>query len=164
MSPVLYLLVMLGIILSFPLQSHTQNFNMFMEKHIVPEKGNINCNVTIKERNIRNRNECRPRNTFIHDTNGKIVRDLCSGIVSSTVVSSKEPLALTDCRMLKGSLRPPNCAYNQTEEMGTIYITCENNYPVHFVRFEASFSASYCQCFFNLLAVFLISQLLLFLY
>ncbi|NP_001081925.1 amphinase-4-like S homeolog isoform X1 [Xenopus laevis] len=161
MVAVLSSLLTICIILSFSLPSDTQNINAFMEKHIVKEGAETNCNQTIKDRNIRFKNNCKFRNTFIHDTNGKKVKEMCAGIVKSTFVISKELLPLTDCLLMGRTARPPNCAYNQTRTTGVINITCENNYPVHFAGYKSSFCASYSPCALIVITVFLLSQLLL---
>eukprot|EP00079_Xenopus_tropicalis_P009919 XP_002934327.1 PREDICTED: amphinase-4-like [Xenopus tropicalis] len=154
-------LLTLCIVLSFCLPSNTQNINAFMEKHIVKEGVETNCNQTIKDRNIRFKNNCKFHNTFIHDTNGKKVKEMCSGIVKSTFMISKEPLPLTDCLLMGRTAKPPNCAYNKTITTGFINITCENNYPVHFAGYKLSYCASYSPCALTLIAVFLLSQFLL---
>ncbi|KAM8960635.1 amphinase-1-like [Pelodytes ibericus] len=160
MSPASSLFVTLGILLSFSVVSQCQNYKSFMEKHIVQEKASINCNITIKDRNLRNRDECRRRNTFIHDTNGKQVREMCSNIVASEVVVSENIFKLTDCKLQRGSPNPPRCGYSQTSENGVIHITCENHYPVHFVTYKSSFGVSWPPCALTVLVVFLLTELL----
>ncbi|OCU01551.1 amphinase-1 [Xenopus laevis] len=157
-SPFLFTLC---IVFIFSLPSDTQNINAFMEKHIVKEGVETNCNQTIKDRNIRFKNNCKFRNTFIHDTNGKKVKEMCAGIVKSTFVISKEPLPLTDCLLMGRTARLPNCGYNQTRTTGIINITCENNYPVHFAGYKSGFCASYSPCALIVITVFLLSQILL---
>ncbi|KAG8596473.1 hypothetical protein GDO81_001922 [Engystomops pustulosus] len=128
-----------------------QNYNKFKDKHIVEDQAQINCNITIKDRQI-NKDSCRFRNTFIHDTNGRKIRELCSPYVRSTLVPSDSALALTDCKLLKSRSSSPSsgCSYNQTEVKGVVYVTCENQLPVHFERFELSFAVHCTPCLWTL--------------
>lgn len=135
-----------------------QNYNTFKDKHIVQDQENINCNLTISERKL-NKNSCRFHNTFIHDTDARKMRSMCSSHVSSTVVSSGS-LKLTDCKLLK-SQSAPSCAYNQKGMTGIVYVTCENRVPVHFVKFEESSSPSWSSCIWNLILLILLKELLL---
>lgn len=125
-----------------------QNYKTFMEKHIVEDQAKINCNSTIKERNL-NKNSCRFHNTFIHDTDAKKIREACSSHETSTVVSSGRTLTLTDCKLLK-SQSATGCSYNQTGVKGVVYVTCERQVPVHFVKFEPSFATQCAPCIWTL--------------
>ncbi|CAJ0966653.1 unnamed protein product [Ranitomeya imitator] len=125
-----------------------QNYKTFVEKHIVEDQAKINCNITIKDRNI-NKDSCRYRNTFIHDTDARKIREMCSRHVASTVVSSDGSLTLTDCKLLK-SPSAMGCSYNQAVVKGVVYVTCERQVPVHFVRFEPGFAAQCAPCIWTL--------------
>ncbi|XP_063312565.1 angiogenin [Pelobates fuscus] len=157
MSP--FSFITLGIILSFSVFCQCQNLKSFMEKHIVQDHAKINCNVTIKDRNLKFRNECRRRNTFIHDTNGIQIKELCSNIIGPKEVISDMSFKLTDCKLLKGSPNPPGCEYSQKSENGKVQITCENNSPVHFVTFVLSSGVSWSPCILTILATILLREL-----
>uniref|UniRef100_A0A8C5QVZ0 Ribonuclease A-domain domain-containing protein n=1 Tax=Leptobrachium leishanense TaxID=445787 RepID=A0A8C5QVZ0_9ANUR len=154
------IVIILGIILCFSVLSQCQNVKSFMEKHIVQDNAEIICNDTIRNRNLRNRDGCRPRNTFIHDTNGHRIKGLCANIIESTVIISDMSFKLTDCKMQKGTQRPPNCAYKQKGETGKIHITCERNNPVHFVTFDVSFGVSWSPSILFVVALILLRELL----
>ncbi|KAG9487242.1 hypothetical protein GDO78_007226 [Eleutherodactylus coqui] len=112
----------------------SQNYRTFLDKHIVEDNAKINCNMTIKDRNL-NRDSCRIRNTFIHDSNAKKILDVCAPYESSTIVPSGRLLTLTDCKLLR-SPSATTCSYSQTGVKGVVYVTCEKQRPVHFVKFE----------------------------
>ncbi|XP_018413689.1 PREDICTED: sialic acid-binding lectin-like [Nanorana parkeri] len=148
-----------GIPLSVALPSGSRNYNKFMEKHIVQDEENINCNLTISNRKLSS-NNCRYHNTFIHDTNAKKIRAMCSPYTSPQVVSSSGSLRLTDCKLVK-SPSATHCAYHQKGIRGIVYVTCENHVPVHFVRFHESSSPSWFPCIWNLVLLILLKELLL---
>uniref|UniRef100_A0A8C5WJ98 Ribonuclease A-domain domain-containing protein n=1 Tax=Leptobrachium leishanense TaxID=445787 RepID=A0A8C5WJ98_9ANUR len=131
-------LLTLGILICFSATSQCQDLNSFLKKHIVQDNDSIVCDEIIKARNIILNNNCKSKNTFIHDTDGHRVKAMCANITKSTKVASDIPFNLTDCILKSESLPPPNCAYNQKNEKGKIYITCENHYPVHFDKFLLS--------------------------
>nr|DBA22654.1 TPA: hypothetical protein GDO54_013668 [Pyxicephalus adspersus] len=158
MSSMWFALLFLGILGSFSI-IECQNFNTFKEKHIIQDEEKINCNLTISDRKL-NRNACRYHNTFIHDTNARKLRDMCSPYVASTNVASRGSLKLTDCKLQKSS-DSTNCAYNQKGLAGIVYVTCENRVPVHFVKFQENSSPSWTVCVWKLALFFLLKELLL---
>lgn len=137
---------------------HCQNYKKFVEKHIVEDQAKINCNSTIKKRNL-NKDSCRFHNTFIHDTDARKIREACSSHETSTIVSSGATLTLTDCKLLK-SQTAPGCSYNQTAVKGVVYVTCERQVPVHFVKFEPSLATQCAPCILTLSLLILLRGLL----
>uniref|UniRef100_A0A8C5QRX7 Ribonuclease A-domain domain-containing protein n=1 Tax=Leptobrachium leishanense TaxID=445787 RepID=A0A8C5QRX7_9ANUR len=134
--------ITLVMLLQITVLSQCQNLNSFLEKHVVSENADITVTDIIRNRNIRSGNNCKKKNTFIHDTNGLRVKELCSKLAEKKDVKSEFCLPLTHGILQNNSAKPPDCIYVQKVIFGKIHITCENKEPVHLIALSKPSSRS----------------------
>lgn len=127
-----FLLMVVVLALSCLSLVSSQSWGSFQRKHIdstVLRGDNNYCNNVITNRRIKDRNGCKPRNTFIH-ASPDTIKGLCAGPDGSVV--SNNPYQLTDCKLDNNNEKPPNCNYQSLVVKRRIKIKCESSAPVHF--------------------------------
>ncbi|XP_068105526.1 amphinase-2-like [Hyperolius riggenbachi] len=130
MFPVTRWLLIFGIFLGILHSCHSQSWKAFQKKHITKVTPSaLNC--TKEMSSIVHAPKCKPINTFIHATVGK-VEDICNVDPGPKNVTSYEPFNLTICKIEK--IEKKRCHYTKLNTTNNICVTCNRSTPVHFVR------------------------------
>ncbi|XP_053735665.1 amphinase-3-like [Synchiropus splendidus] len=124
------LLLPLLVMAVLSLDADRGTFRGFKKNHIYEGTSPLRCTQEIKKRKIKDKNGCKPVNTFILADSNK-VKSICN---RDGDVESREMFKVVKCTLDRKSKSKSNCQYNQRTMRKKITVTCENGEPVHMVR------------------------------